>query len=175
MAFLCAFAKIYPSVFLWIQNSFYVFYNVFFCISILTVDCLVRIDWDHPNQKNAKKVPSPDAFPRAEDANLTQVERARLVKEGKRAEFSPKGFELVSNQESKFSYEYACTQLLAKCQGNCMEEWYPFTSIFLPIIGYRSAKQRQCMDRCNQFCKLPSRILSGETSTTPTSPGPESR
>lgn len=30
MAFLCAFAKIYPSVFLWIQNSFYVFYNVFF-------------------------------------------------------------------------------------------------------------------------------------------------
>ncbi|MCL8266781.1 hypothetical protein M9Y82_08990 [Leptospira weilii] len=146
----------------------------FFCTSILSMDCLVRVDWDNPNQKNVKKVPSPDAFPTAEDANLTQVERARLIKKRKRIGLSPEGFELVHNQESKFSYEYACTQLLAKCQGNCMEEWYPFTSIFLPIIGYRSAKQRQCMDRCNQFCKLPSRILSGETSTAPTSPGPQS-
>ncbi|WP_026054819.1 LIC_10730 family protein [Leptospira borgpetersenii] len=146
-----------------------------FCILILTMGCLVRVDWDQPNQKNVKKVPSPDAFPRAEDANLTQAERARLIKEGKRAGFSPEGFELVHNQESKFSYEYACTQLLAKCQGNYMEEWYPFTSIFLPIIGYRSAKQRQCMDRCNQFCKLPSRILSGETSTAPTDPGSQFR
>ncbi|EMG09970.1 hypothetical protein LEP1GSC151_5272 [Leptospira interrogans serovar Grippotyphosa str. LT2186] len=87
----------------------------------------------------------------------------------KRIGLSPEGFALIG-QESKFSYENACTQLLSKCQANCMEEWYPFTSIFLPIIGYRSAKQRQCMDRCNQFCKLPSRILSGETSTTPSTP-----
>ncbi|EMJ98346.1 LIC_10730 family protein [Leptospira alstonii] len=145
------------------------------CVSIATLDCLVRVDWDSPNPKKTKKAPSPDAFPTAEEANLTQVERARLVKEGKRTGLSPEGLELVHGQESKFSYENACTQLLAKCQSNCMEEWYPFTSIFLPIIGYRSARQRQCMDRCNQFCKLPSRILSGETSTTPTSPGPQSQ
>ncbi|EKR71273.1 LIC_10730 family protein [Leptospira noguchii] len=141
----------------------------FLCASIVTTDCFVRVDWDSPNHKKGKNAPSPDAFPTAEEANLTQVERAKLIQKRKRIGLSPEGFALVG-QESKFSYENACTQLLSKCQANCMEEWYPFTSIFLPIIGYRSAKQRQCMDRCNQFCKLPSRILSGETSTTPSTP-----
>ncbi|EKR28020.1 hypothetical protein LEP1GSC087_0606 [Leptospira interrogans serovar Bataviae str. L1111] len=141
----------------------------FFCASIITTNCFVRVDWDSPNPKKGKNAPSPDAFPTAEDANLTQVERAKLIQEKKRIGLSSEGFTLIG-QESKFSYENACTQLLSKCQANCMEEWYPFTSIFLPIIGYRSAKQRQCMDRCNQFCKLPSRILSGETSTTPSTP-----
>lgn len=78
------------------------------------------------------------------------MERAKLIQEKKRIGLSPEGFALIG-QESKFSYENACTQLLSKCQANCMEEWYPFTSIFLPIIGYRSAKQRQCMDRCINF------------------------
>ncbi|AYV55411.1 LIC_10730 family protein [Leptospira kmetyi] len=160
------------------MNSKFVLHSFLIClltISIVNVNCLVRVDWDNPNQKPVKKAPSPDAFPTAEDANLTQVERARLIREGKRIGLSPEGLELVHGQSSGYSYENACTQLLAKCQTNCMEEWYPFTSIFLPVIGYRSAKQRQCMDRCNQFCKLPSRILSGETSTTPTTPGPQSQ
>ncbi|MCG6169137.1 hypothetical protein LFX25_14940 [Leptospira sp. FAT2] len=146
----------------------------FLCVAVPNLGCLVRVDWD-ANEKNVKKSPSPDAFPTAEDANLTQAERAKLIREGKLTPLSPDGLSLIHGRDSGFSYEHACTQLLAKCQGNCMEEWYPFTSIFLPIIGYRSAKQRQCMDRCNQFCKLPSRILSGETSTTPTTPGPQSQ
>ncbi|WP_167731736.1 LIC_10730 family protein [Leptospira stimsonii] len=154
-----------------IQHCFLIFLLL---IQITGVSCLMRVDWDG-NDKNLKKAPSPDAFPTAEEANLTQAERARLIKEGKRTSFGPEGMELVHGGDPNFSYEKACTQLLSKCQGNCMEEWYPFTSIFLPIIGYRSAKQRQCMDRCNQFCNLPlpSRILSGETRTFPTNPGPQ--
>lgn len=142
----------------------------FFGASTVTTDCFVRVDWDSPNPKKEKCTITGRLSHRRRSQSYTSG-TCKTDPRKKRIGLSPEGFTLVG-QESKFSYENACTQLLSKCQANCMEEWYPFTSIFLPIIGYRSAKQRQCMDRCNQFCKLPSRILSGETSTTPSTPVP---
>ncbi|EMY05744.1 hypothetical protein LEP1GSC029_3468 [Leptospira interrogans str. 2002000626] len=38
-----------------------------------------------------KNAPSPDAFPTAEDANLTQVERAKLIQEKNESDFLRKG------------------------------------------------------------------------------------
>ncbi|MDV6235882.1 hypothetical protein CH379_009620 [Leptospira ellisii] len=146
-------------------------------LQITTTSCIIRVDWDE-NPKNVKKTVSPDAFPRAEDANLTQYERDKQNRENKKSELHSNsgGMELVHQGETSRSFEKLCTQLLSKCQANCMEEWYPYTSIFVPTIAYRYAKQLQCMDRCNQFCNvpMPSRILSGETRTTPTIPAPQS-
>ncbi|XDD50837.1 hypothetical protein AB3N59_03305 [Leptospira sp. WS92.C1] len=156
-----------------ILHSFLIF---LLSVFIANVSCLVRVDWD-TNQKNIKKSPSPDAFPRVEDANLTQYERDRLTQDSKKSGLPFGGMEIIQEKESSISFEKACIQLLSKCQANCMEEWYPFSSIFLPFIAYKTAKQLQCMDRCNQFCNMPmpSRILSGETRTNPAFPVPQSQ
>lgn len=73
----------------------------FFGASIVTTDCFVRVDWDSPNPKKGKNAPSQDAFPTAEEANLTQVERAKLIQEKNESDFLRKVLHwLVKNLNS---------------------------------------------------------------------------